>query len=420
MSVEDRVTTALRQSLDRLEVSPGNPSAALADGDSVRRRRRATRVVAAAAAVAAVAVVGAVVTGGDGALEPAPAPAGSWTELPTPPLSPRTGSIAVWTGSKAIFVGGQTDAFCPPNADCAVPPTYARDGAAYDPSTKKWTSIAPAPAAVAYYTPHVLVDGLLVIVDDDHAWHAYDPEQDAWQPLPNPPTRTEYNSESLSATGGSVYTLGKGGEVLVLDIAGKAWSTLPPSTTQPRLENSVLQATPEGVVKIGVDATARNDGTEPSYLIADVYRDGAWHRAERSNMTGGYTWHWTGERLVSPTPTCVDGGEVNPFPRCIPEGGIFDPATGRWDELPQAPESPASTHWSLNANGGPWMLSYGFLYDDADGSWTVMGTPKGSGELMDTSSVVAGSTVIAFGGVDWSRGMEADDLATNQAWQWSP
>ena len=325
MSVEDRVTSALRDGLDRLELSPGNPSEALTDGDTLRRRRTTTRVAAAAAAVAAVVVVGAVVTGGDGALDPAPAPAGSWTELPTAPLSPRTGSLAVWTGDQAIFLGGQTEAFCPPGADCAAPATYARDGAAYDPSTEKWTTIAQAPAAVAYYTPHVLVDGLLVIVDDDHAWHAYDPEQDAWQSLPAPPTPLETYSESLSATDGSVYTLGRGGNVLVLDVAAKTWSTLPPSANQPRLAHSVLQATPEGVVKIGVDATARNDGTEPSYLLAEVYRAGAWHRAERSDMMGGYSWHWTGERLVSPTPTCVDGGEVNPFPRCIPEGGIVRP-----------------------------------------------------------------------------------------------
>ena len=418
MSVDEQVITALRGELEHLEVSPGDPAVALTQGSRLRRRRTTTRVVAGVAAVSVVAALGAFLSGGERGLQPAPAPVGDWTELPPAPLSPRTGSVAVWTGGKAIFLGGQTEAFCPPNADCAATPTFARDGAAYDPSTKKWAAIAQAPGAVAYYTPHVLVDGLLVIVDVQDAWHVYDPEEDAWQSLPDPPTRVEIYSESLSATDGSVYTLGQGGSVLVLDVAAKTWSTLPPSPNQPRLEHSVLQATPEGIVKIGVDSTARNDGTEPSYLIADVYRDGAWQRSERSDIMGGYTWHWTGERLVSPTPTCVDGGEVNPFPRCIPEGGTFDPASGAWGTLPPAPENDATGDWSLHADAGPWMLSYGFVYDDAEGSWSRLGTPEGLSELMDVSSVVNEDAVIAFGGVDWSGGV-SDGHATNQAWQWS-
>src|SRR5205085_604713 len=140
-------------------------------------------------------------------------------------------------------------------------------------------------------------------------------------------------------------------------------------------------------------------------LLADVYRDGAWHRAGRSNMMGGYGWHWTGERLVSPTPTCVDGGEVNPFPRCIPEGGTFDPATGTWGELPPAPRRGESQRWSLVAEGGPWMLTYGFLYDDNEGTWLPIGEPEGKQDLMDQAAVVTDDAVIAFGGVDWSPGV---------------
>ncbi|MGH3507315.1 MAG: hypothetical protein ACRDO2_08950 [Nocardioidaceae bacterium] len=421
MSVEDRVTTALRDGLDRLQVTPGDSGAAMSSGARLRRRRRAVRGVAAAAAVAVAVAVGLGLTGtGEGGRpEPAHTPVGSWSELPASPLSPRTGGVAVWTGKEAIFLGGEIANHCPPNAGCTRPAKYARDGAAYDPASRTWRLIADAPVTVGYYTPHAVVGDVLVIVGDDHTWHAYDASDDAWRRLPDPPVRSELHGSALSAADGSVVSLGKGGAVLVLDLAEETWRTLPPSPDQPRVQPHTAQATTEGIVVIGVDSTARNDGTVPSYLLAEVYRDGAWHRLERSDMMGGYEWHWTGERLVAPYPACVDGGEVNPFPRCIPEGGIIDPGSGTWTPLPQGPED-LSHGWSLGTAEGRWMLVGGYLYDDADGSWTLLGAPDGFGNYSDVASVIADDTVIAFGGIDWSRNWDADDLTTNRAWIWTP
>jgi hypothetical protein len=418
MSVEERVTTELRDGLDRLEVSPGDPAAAMTSGTRLRHRRAAARGVAAAAAVAVAVSIGLGLTGADHSrLEPAPAPVGGWTDLPTPPLSPRTGGVAVWTGQEAIVLGGEIDNHCSPSASCVEPGTYARDGAAYDPATHSWRPIANAPVPVGNYAPHAIVGDVLVIVGDDHTWHAYDASQDAWRRLPEPPAQSELTGSALSAADGSVVTLGKGGAVLVLNLAEETWRTLPSSPNEPRIQAGVVQATDEGIVVIGVDSTGRNDGTVPSYLLAEVYRDGAWHRLERSDMMGGYGWHWTGERLVAPYPGCVDGGEVNPFPRCIPEGGILDPGSGTWTPLPQGPED-LSDGWSLSAAGGEWMLVGGYLYDDADGSWTFLGAPDGFGSHSDVASVIADDTVIAFGGIDWSRGWDAEDLTTNRAWIW--
>jgi hypothetical protein len=420
MSVEDRVTTALRDGLDHLEVSSGDPAAALTSGTLLRRRRAAARSVAAAVAVVAVAVVLSVGLGLTGADDDGrPQPAGGWTEMPTPPLSPRTGGVAVWTGEEAVFLGGEIDNHCPPNAGCARPARYARDGAAYDPVTRTWRLIAAAPVTVGEYAPHAIVGDVLVIVSDDHTWHAYDASEDAWRRLPEPPVRPDLHNSAISAAGGSVVTLGQGGTVLVFNLAEETWRTLPSSPHEPRLQAHGAQATAEGIVVIGVDSTVRNDGTVPSYLFAEVYRDGAWQRLERSNMMGGYGWHWTGERLVAPHPGCVDGGEVNPYPRCIPEGGILDPGSGTWAPLPRAPED-FSAGWSLSAAGGERMLVGGYLYDDADGSWTLFGAPDDFGRYSQVASVIADDRVIAFGGIDWSRGWDADDLTTNRAWTWTP
>ena len=417
MSVEERVTKALRDGLDRLEVSPGDSAAAMTVGTRLRRRRMTAAGVAVTATVAVAVILGVGLNRGDDSVRPEPA--GGWTELPTAPLSPRTGGVAVWAGEEAIFLGGEIDNHCPPSASCSEPGTYARDGAAYDPATRTWRRIADAPVTVANYTPHAVVGDVLVIVSDDHEWLAYDASEDAWRRLPEPPVRTALNGNSLSADGGSVVTLGKGGAVLRLDLAEETWTRLPPSPHEPRIRAYSAQATPEGIVVIGVDSTAPNDGTVPSYLLAEVYRDGSWHRLKRSDMMGGYGWHWTGERLVAPYPGCVDGGEVDPFPRCIPEGGILDPGSGTWMPLPQAPEDFADG-WSLNSAEGERVLVGGYLYDDTDGSWTLIGAPDNFGKYSDVASVIVGDTVIAFGGIDWSDPLGADDLTTNRAWTWTP
>jgi hypothetical protein len=420
MSVEDRVTTALQVGLDRLDVPPGDPAAAITAGARLRRRRTASAGIAAAAALAVAVSIGIGLRGTDDSrLEPAPAPSGTWTDLPTPPLSARTGGIAVWTGQEAIFLGGEVDNHCPPNASCSQPGTNGRDGAAYDPATHSWRPIADAPVPIGAYTPHVMVGDVLVVVGQDYTWHAYDVSKDDWRPLPEPPVQPQLSASSLSAADGEVFSLGQRGAVLVLNMASDTWTTLPRSQNEPPLQAQSVQATDEGIVVIGVDATTANDGSVPSYLLADVYRDGGWDRLQRSDMVGGYVWNWTGERLVSPSPTCVDGGEADPYPSCIPEGGILDPGTGTWAELPRAPD-PLSGTWSLSAAGGPWMLVGGYLYDDASGSWTRLGAPDGFGGYRDAASVVADGTVIAFGGIDWSRGYDAADLTTNRAWAWTP
>src|SRR4051794_12982657 len=80
----------------------------------------------------------------DGPTAGAPA----WQALPAAPLSPRTTPVAAWTGTEALFLGGETGEVCPPNADCMKGPDLARDGAAYNPATGTWRKVADAPVAL--------------------------------------------------------------------------------------------------------------------------------------------------------------------------------------------------------------------------------------------------------------------------------
>lgn len=423
MSLEEQVATALRDGLDRLEVGPGDARAALYDGDRIRRRRTALQVGAAAAVTAAVVGAAGIVfqPGGDRGVPtpaPTPTPRGQWTQLPSPPLSPRTAGLAVWTGVEAVFLGGEVGGHCPPGADCLRPPELGRDGAAYNPKNGTWREVAAAPFPVGAWTPHAVVGDVLVVVGGDDTWHAYDASEDAWRELPPAPVRVDQHGSALSAADGSVVALGTHDEVMVLDVGAEEWETLPASPHEPRLRLHAAVATTEGVVAIGTDATEPADGSVPGYLHAEVFRDGGWERLGRSEMVGGYTWHWTGDRLVSPSTSCVDGGAVDPYGRCIPEGGVLDPDAGGWEPLPDA-EAVTSLSWSLSGAGGDWIVTGDRLYDDADESWTALGAPDGLESYSDTTAVVADGRVIAFGGIDWSEGSSSGQVS-DAVWMWTP
>jgi type II secretory pathway pseudopilin PulG len=86
----------------------------------------------------------------DGAMFDPSVGRGTWTPLSASPLAVRTGYSAVWADPNMIIWGG-------------VYGTYYNDGAAYNPSTDKWTAIsivnAPSPRTqhVAVWTGHVMI-----------------------------------------------------------------------------------------------------------------------------------------------------------------------------------------------------------------------------------------------------------------------
>jgi hypothetical protein len=428
MSIEDTLRSSLAERLDTLDVPAGDVGVALRAGSRRRRRRAVGRGLAAACLLLAGGGIAFAVQHDDsGQPSPAPAPGTGWTRLPDSPLSPRANSLVVWTGDVALVIGGEVDHLCPPNADCASRSTIARDGAAYDPETKTWRTIS-APADLAAWTPHAVVGDMLVVVARDDPpvsdrFFSYDVTADTWRRLPSPPTDgptpldvdTPLDIDTgLSALDGRVYTVGDDDSVLVLDPDAGAWSTLPASPHRPRLTPHYVTATPEGIVVVGVDATTQRD---PDLLLAEVWDGEAWHRLGSSEILGGWGgWHWTGERLVSPYAECFDGGETNNYGRCIPSGGALDPGTTAWQPLEAAP-SMSSRGWTLSAAEGPLVATWGYVYDDADGSWTRIERPADA-PSDGTAATFADGTLLAFGGVEWK-----DDLTDNlsgAAWAWTP
>ena len=185
-----------------------------------RRGRVFAGVIAVCALVGAVTVL--LVNRGDGTatVEAGGPEAGlsGWTRLPDPPLSPRVGASAAWTGDEIVVVGGW-DFLCPPQADC-IGPTEApfTDGAAFDPSSGTWRRISDAPAAFEGERPAVVDRSIFFRVDcavdftgidgepaEDRCPQAesptvllrYDPGRDAWSQLPGPPSDRWYAIEAV-------------------------------------------------------------------------------------------------------------------------------------------------------------------------------------------------------------------------------
>jgi hypothetical protein len=77
-----------------------------------------------------------------------PADTGVWERAPRGPLSPRHGATAIWTGSEVLIVGGDVASPCPAGASCARRREPRRDGAAFDPGTGSWRTIAEAPTPI--------------------------------------------------------------------------------------------------------------------------------------------------------------------------------------------------------------------------------------------------------------------------------
>src|SRR4051794_9314110 len=134
---------------------------------------------------------------GDGAVYDAGADA--WTTLPPAPLSPRVSHTAVWTGDRMVVFGGLG------LRDGCDRPCALADGAAYDPATKTWTALAPAPLAPRSGHTAVWLQNRMVVwggAGDDGTALAdgasYDPAPDSWTPLPPAPIAGRFGHRSVA------------------------------------------------------------------------------------------------------------------------------------------------------------------------------------------------------------------------------
>jgi hypothetical protein len=131
----------------------------------------------------------------------------TWTTLPASPLSARTQPAFVWTATDLFIWGGLV-----PGSGQAI--DRATDGALYDPASKSWKRLAPGPVS-GYQQAQALWTGSQVILlttppgnstDIVHV-DAYDPKSNRWTTRPDLKLPAHHPLEQFTSvvTGSAVY-----------------------------------------------------------------------------------------------------------------------------------------------------------------------------------------------------------------------
>ena len=168
----------------------------------------------------------------------APPAGGGWGPLPEAPIAPRGENGSVWTGEELIVWGGlATD-------DEAIAFQPAADGAAFDPVTTTWRTLADgplegrvAPTMVWTGSEVVVLGGLDADLAPAREVAAYDPAADRWRELPPMPDGLA-GTVSAAWTGDELLIVAPDGESMAaFDLQGtpgrsSPLPTFPPTSTR--------------------------------------------------------------------------------------------------------------------------------------------------------------------------------------------
>lgn len=227
-----------------------------------------------------------------------------WRRLPAAPLTARARAFGVWTGHVVIVFGGQ------PGVETRVASSDG-DGAAYDPSTNRWTQIA-APRAVRGHG----LDWATVAQGDGQLF--------AWSDW--------YKTWHLTRH----VTTGRGGvDLFVLNERTLTWKRLP--------TNGDAVGSPDTALWTGRRLLIRGapsycpvclGPTSPDLSAAFDPTTRRWNSLPADPLdSNGELSAWTGNALFS-----WNDGDDTAFERTVTRGATaYNPASGRWTWLPRAP-----------------------------------------------------------------------------------
>ncbi|MGN0065296.1 MAG: hypothetical protein ACI379_13740 [Nocardioides sp.] len=356
-----------------------------------------------------------------------------WTRIEGFPLSDRTHPLLAELGGELYVIGGNTGSICPPLADCASPVGHVvRDGAAYDPATGAWRTIADLPRGSRVYAdgwlrPQV-VDGLVLVSQDVERagvwrteWLAYDPQADSWERV-EPLARLGAGPSDVATDGETLWVL-DGRRVLTLDPRTGEQAQIGRYPRAGSLRSARLLPGPSGPAVAGWVRGAAPD--EPALAAVDVMagagRGATWRRLE-TEMYGEIT-HFTGSEFVGLEWGRADGGATNNWGRWYDAGGRVRASDGEWTALdvPEPDDVPGEVaQWTLEAVDGPRLATSGFVVDLGAGDrWQRIQRPVGAEVDTEVSAVWDGDWLVAVGGVD----LEGDGYrapAPTEVWAYRP
>ena len=278
--------------------------------------------------------------------------AGRWSRFPSGPLSARDGQASVWTGRELLVWGGAA----PRGAGSAG----LSDGAAYNPSTRTWSRVPPSPlaprlgaTAVWMGTEAMFWGGERDQGSSGHTFAdgaAYNPATRTWRLLPPAPLKARTGATAIwdgaevivfggmTANGTSLYT------GATYDTRTKEWHTLPVlPVSHPDSAVGATVAWTGTELLVWVVYEFRTPPTGPSFQSSTGTQAFAWKAGSSSwsqipsppgNVdTYGANPIWTGQKVLLLGGTgCLPGMgcAFDPTGR----GFAFDPVFNVWRQIP--------------------------------------------------------------------------------------
>lgn len=332
--------------------------------------------------------------------------AGRWSDIPTAPIAPRESASVVWTGRELLVWGG---------AGGSHGAQLYGNGAAYDPTTKSWRLLPPAPllpttdaGAVWTGTEMVIFGGYVHDSPGDfqatNTAAAYNPSADAWRLLPSAPLSPRvsafvlWSGTQVIVIGGQPATTGLrsgDGDGAAFDPSTSTWKPI---------------AAPEAPHGHGVHwTTVLQEGHEAlgfsDWFVqrASPISKGAWEVSGGADQfrldETSDRWRYVAaapEAAPSPSQAIWTGSDVIvrsglsfSCPICF--GGLepeitdlYDPADNTWSTLPEDPLALAEA-WSVwvgdalfsfdpATESGPIRPGATSLYDPSTGGWSRLRT----------------------------------------------
>ena len=365
---------------------------------------------------------------------------GEWERLPASPLSWRQVSVVAWTGKEILMVGGN-DFRCPPTASCVTPEPLVgfTDGAAFNPSTRSWRSIAESPEPIWSGIPAVVGGKLFIMTfdtDDESLLLAYDIAGDSWTVVDLPEPKV---GDMLAATDDALVVYPQSAESgrradWLYYPEGSRWQRLPDDPSGNLFDRQVVWDGSD-LYRFGKLITPSPGGASgPAALLTARLAGDRWEELAEGPVLGGWDSIVAGSQIIFPILGCSDGGDVNGYGECIPYGGVFDTDRQEWVPLPDANDTDDSEELApiyAGATTGTELLlsaSDTWYLDTASGEWRPVppidgerfGGPVPADESPWWAATGVGPYGFAFGGIRWGSGYGANGKVVDEYWLWKP
>jgi N-acetylneuraminic acid mutarotase len=245
----------------------------------------------------------------------------SWTTMPAAPLNARHDPVSAWTGTEMIVWGG-------------IDGAPLADGAAYNPATNTWRTIASAPldGVAARMASTVWTGTELIISGGDDAGGqplvsgaAYNPSTDTWRTLaaspllPRHEAATVWTGTEMVLWGGAPDEAEPGyaphSDGAAYNPSTDTWRTIAASPLDGRIAPAVWTGTEMLIV------AGRNSDRDGMFAFGDgaAYNPATdrWHKVADGPAHPGFEATWTGEAMI-----------------LFAKGGLFryNPATDTWTD----------------------------------------------------------------------------------------